>query len=263
VNRAAGLVMAGTCALLEPIFCLLTTWIGLLTGVGSTEGWDTPRRRRRGLIVILGGIEGPSLYARAIAVGILRSGWRGAVVVYRWNRGWPVVRAFPNLMDTALHERRAERLCAIGREHRQKHGDTHVGLIGHSGGCWIIVRALETLGREEAIGRAVLCAPAISPGYDATRAAAACRGGLAALGGPGDVFFLGLGTSVLGTSDRRWGPAAGLVGWRIRAAGFEDVRWRPAFARDWYVGNHVSVVSPAFVRRTVGPWLAGRGERLG
>src|SRR5262249_9070950 len=156
--------------------------------------WDSPRRRRRGLIIILGGVEGPSVYARAMAMGILRSGWRGAVHVYRWNAGIPLLRGFPNLMNPRHHRRCAPRLRWLLRDHRRNFGDTPILILAQSGGCSITVRALEKLDSDEAVLRAVLLGPSISSGYDPAKAAAACREGLVSIGGPGDYFFLGLGT---------------------------------------------------------------------
>jgi hypothetical protein len=256
------LLFAWLLGVLEPLICAVTTWPGMIFGAGDTRRWDTPRRRRRGLIVVLGGVEGPSLYARAMAVGLLRSGWRGAVKIHQWNAGVPILRALTNLMNREHHRRSADALVQIIRSHRALYGATHVALLAQSGGCWIVTGALEQLGPSEAVDRAVLLAPAISPGYDPARAAAACRDGLASIGGPGDLFFLGLGTSVFGTSDRRFGPSAGLTGWRRSAAGFEEVRWRPEWVRFGYVGNHVSTVSPAFIRRVVAPWLSGARRTL-
>jgi len=251
------LLFAWLMGVLEPFFCAISTWPGMIFGVGPTLRWDTTRRRRRGLVVVLGGVEGPSLYARAMATGILKSGWRGAVVVYEWNAGPPIVRALKNLMNREHQERCAGELVRMIRGHRTRHGNTRVALLAQSGGCWIVVRALEHLGAAEAIDRAVLLAPAISPGHDPTRAAMGCREGMASVGGPGDLFFLGLGTSVFGTSDRHFGPSCGLTGWRTSPPGFDDVSWRPAWVRFAYVGNHVSTVSPIFIRRVIAPWLTG------
>lgn len=248
--------LASLSVLLDPLGGLIAMLPSLLIGLGPTHRWDTPRRRRRGVIFILGGIEGPSLYARAMAVGLLRSRCRGAVVVHRWNAGIPFIRSARNLMSRAHHERCAAELAARIEAHRRDFPHTPVSLLGQSGGCWVIVRTLETLGPHRAVDRAVLLCPAISPGYDPSRAAAACRDGLVSIRGPGDLFMLGLGTSLFGTSDRRHTPAAGLVGWRRSARGFHDVTWRPSWLRTGYLGNHITSASPAFIRDIVGPWLA-------
>jgi len=246
------LILAWLLAIFDPLVCALT-----LFGVGGRRRWDTPRRRRRGLIVLLGGVEGPSLYARAMATGILRSGWRGAIFVHRWNAGIPLLRVFPNLMNQDRHRRAVSQLLALIRDQRKRYGDTPISLLAQSGGCWIVIGALEQLADGDGVDRAVLLGPSISPTYDPSRAAAACRGGLASIGGPGDLFFLGLGTSIFGTSDRRFGPSAGLTGWRTAARGFHDIRWRPEWLRYGYVGNHISAVSPIFIRYVVAPWLTG------
>ncbi len=246
------LLVAWLLAPLDPIIVALT-----VIGVGGRRRWDTPRRRKRGLIIILGGVEGPSLYARAMATGILRSGWRGAVHVYRWNAGIPLFRVFPNLMHGRHHRRSAAGLLELIRDQRARFGDTPISILAQSGGCWIAVRTLEELEGADAINRAVLLGPSIWPGYDPARAARGCRGGMVSIGGPGDFFFLGLGTTTFGTSDRHFGPSAGLLGWRREAEGFADVRWRPDWLRFGYVGNHITAVSPAFIRHVVAPWLTG------
>jgi len=245
-------LIAWLLAPLDPIIVALTVF-----GVGGRRRWDTLRRRKRGLIIILGGVEGPSLYARAMAAGILKSGWRGAVSVYRWNSGIPLLRVFPNLTHRRHHRRSATGLRELIRDHRARFGDTRVAILAQSGGCWIAMQALEELDGSDAIDRAVLLGPSIWPGYDPARAARGCREGMISIGGPGDYFFLGLGTTTFGTSDRHFSPSAGLLGWRRKAVGFADVRWRPEWLRFGYVGNHITAVSPAFIRHVVAPWLTG------
>ncbi|MCK6457740.1 MAG: hypothetical protein L6Q92_14565 [Phycisphaerae bacterium] len=248
-------------AVLDPILGLMSTLPGTVFGPGPTQRWDSPRRRRRGLVIIVGGIEGPSLYARAMAIGLLRYGWRGAIVVSRWNAGVPWLRAFVNLMSSAHHTRCAHALAAQIAEYRRGHPDGYIAIIAQSGGCWITIRALERMEDSIRVDRAVLLAPAVSSGYDVARAAQRCRGGLMSVGGPGDLFYLGLGTLALGTSDRRFRPAAGLLGWQHHPPGFVDARWRPEWLRHGYLGSHITVCYPRFIRAVIAPWLVGDAAR--
>jgi len=243
-------------ALLDPILGALANAPNLISGVRSDPRWDTPRRRERGLIIVLGGIEGPSAYQRYLASGLVLGRWRGAVQVHPWGGGIYPIRYFRNLMSPAHHERSADAVAAMIRAYRRDYPDAPVGLLALSGGCWVAVRTLERLGAEEPLQTTVLLAAAISPGYDLSAAASRCRRGLYTVRGPGDAVLLGLGTSLLGTSDRRWGPAGGWVGWRPARPGVIDRCWHPQFIRKGYLGNHTSVASRRFIAAEVARWYS-------
>ena len=137
-------------------------------------------------------------------------------------------------------------------------------LVGKSGGSGMVVRALERL-PEDTVEAAVLLAPALSPGYDLTRALRAVRREMVVFWSPLDLIVLGLGTRVFGTIDRVNAVSAGLVGFRrpealdepgkAQYAKLRQVRWRPIMARTGYLGGHVGPDSPAFLRRYVVPLL--------
>src|SRR5262245_17030958 len=171
--------------------------------------WDTPRRRRRGLALVLGGIEGPSLAQHAMATGLLRGRWRGAVQIQKWNGGVPIVRCALNLMSQRRHERTSDELVERVLEYRRDHAARPIVLMAVSGGCWVVVRALEKLGPDRMVDSAVLLAPAISPQCDLQAALAATCAGILSVRSPYDFALLGVGTLLLGTSDRRFGRAAG------------------------------------------------------
>jgi hypothetical protein len=133
--------------------------------------------------------------------------------------------------------------------------DAPICLLAQSGGCWIVVRAMEKLPPGCKVQTAVLLAPAISPDYDLTVAASKCKGTLISVGGPGDFFFLGLCTLLLGTSDRVHTPSAGWIGWRHHPDGFAEIRWRRDWIRYGYIGNHVTTSAVRFIENVVAPWL--------
>ena len=137
-----------------------------------------------------------------------------------------------------------------------------INLVGQSGGCWITMRTLAKLPDDVRIHSVVWLAPAISPGRDITATAAKCDGNLVSVGGPGDFFYLALGTTLLGSSDRTHTPSAGWIGWHYRPAGFVEIRWHPMWIRLGYLGNHTSSGAPAFVQHVVGPYLQ-TAQRIG
>ncbi|KAJ3058439.1 hypothetical protein HK102_010502, partial [Quaeritorhiza haematococci] len=125
--------------------------------------------------------------------------------------------------------------------------------------------ALERLDAAD-VERAVLLAPALSPGYDLTRALERVRRDVVVFWSPLDVFFLGVGTGVFGTSDRVRGRGAGLVGFRTPGpdapprrveayAKLRQVRWTPAMSLSGYFGGHLGPDSPRFLSRYVVPLL--------
>jgi len=254
--------LAAIFGLLDPIWGAFAAIPGWAIGIGPTDRWISTRRLQRGLIIVLGGIEGPSIYQRYMAWGLLRGRWRGAIQVARWNAGPPFFRVFPNLMSRAHHERQSDAVVAIIREYRARFAGRPVGILALSGGCWITVRALEKLASHEQVRSAVLLAPAISPVHDLTRAAARCERGLGVVRGPGDWFMLGLGTTLLGTSDRRHCAAAGLRGWDSPPQQVREVLWRPAWIRHWYQGNHTSAAAPQFIAEVVCPWFLEKSRSL-
>ncbi len=241
---------------------LIDPLMGVFVKIASIFWWprlpamaNTQRRRKRGLLLVLGGIEGPSPYNHAMACGVLRSGYRGAVTRFGWNRGIPFLRSLVNLMSRRHHERQTARLVTRIVSYKVLHPDAPVSLIAQSGGCWIVIKALEQLPPDLLVHCAVLIAPSMSPDYDTALATSKCTNGLASIGGPGDFFFLGLGTMLFGTSDRVHSPSAGWIGWHHHPPGFSEVRWHPSWVHLGYFGNHTSSSSQAFIGRIVAPLM--------
>lgn len=217
--------------------------------------WDTRLRRRRGLALILGGIEGPSLAQHSMAAGLPRGRWRGAVRIQRWNAGVPLVRCALNLMSRKQHERASDDLVSSVMDHRAKYPNTPIVILAVSGGCWIVARALEKLGQENKVEAVVLLAPAISRGHDMSAALCGSGAGILVVRSPFDIVLLGLGTSLLGTSDRRFGWSAGNGGFEAAYEGLRERVWRSADIRHGYFGSHCTAIALRFIAREVTPWL--------
>ena len=224
---------------------------------------DTPRRQRRGLTIVLGGIEGPSFFNARMVQGVLASGYRGAVRRVDWNDGILFVRSAVNLMSRRHHERHAREVVEIATAHQAEHPCAPISIIAQSGGCWIAVRAVELMPESLRVSTVVLHAPAISPGYDLSRAAERCSHALISVEACGDYVIVGLGTLLFGTSDRRHRLSGGLVGFRRHTSKFIAMRWRPSWMKHWHLGNHTTSASFAFVRDFIGPFLLARRGGIG
>lgn len=216
---------------------------------------DTSRRRQRGLIIVLGGIEGPSFFNTQMVRGLVRARLRTAIHRFDWNDGIIFVRSAINLMSPRHHERQVTNVVEYVRAYRRDYPNAPISLLAQSGGCWIAIRVLEELAGEIEVSTCVLLAAAIAPSYDLSRAAGNCRKGLHSFRSAGDLFYLGIGTLLFGTSDRQHRCGAGLIGFRQPPANVFEYRWQPEWMWLGYVGNHTSSTVPRFVQGVVAPLL--------
>jgi pimeloyl-ACP methyl ester carboxylesterase len=216
-----------------------------------------PEDRAAGLVLVADGIGGFDLCATGMQYAVGWSGWPLAVRAVGWGHGlW---RWYRDLTNTDNHAAQAEALAAKVSEYRARHPDAPVYLVGKSGGTGIVAWALERL-PEQTVDGAVLLAPALSPGYDLSRALRAVRREMIVHWSPLDVFILGIGTCLFGTVDRVRAPGAGMVGFRTPPTAdpatygkLRQVRWRPRMAAQLDFGGHLGPDNPLFLRRYIVP----------
>jgi pimeloyl-ACP methyl ester carboxylesterase len=184
------------------------------------------------------------------------------VIPIRWGHGFG--RWFADLTDVDNHQARSLEIVEMVRDRIDREPSKPVFLVGKSGGTWIVIKALEAL-PEGSVEAVVLLAPAISPGYDLSRALRAVNREMVAFWSPLDAIVLGIGTWLFKTTDRVRSFSAGFVGFRVPDgldlqkqglySRLKQVRWRPKMARTGYFGGHVGPDSPAFLRKYVVPLL--------
>ena len=205
-----------------------------------------------GLVLVADGVGGLDLCGTALKHVMGARGGPHQVRTHTWGHG--LGRWHRDLTNVANLGAQAASMAAEVVAWRDKRPGSPVYLVGKSGGTGVVVRALEELppGSVEA---AILLAPALSPGYDLSRALEAVRREMIVFWSPLDVFVLGFGTRVFGTIDRVRTVSAGLVGFRGDRAKLRQVRWRPSMASSGYFGGHVGPDSPAFLRRYIVPLL--------
>ncbi len=241
--------------------CLLVACAGCQTLPGVRTG----DRYARGVVFVLPGIEGRSVWNRNIALGLDEGGVSSAIEVYDWTTGVPGTFVY-NLANLERNRRQARGLSDRIVAYRDRYPGRPVHLIGHSGGGGIAVLALEALPPGRQIDQAILLAPALSPDYDLSIALRRTRYGICNFYSTRDVSFLKVGTSLFGPVDRDFGVSAGATGFdppdglseadrALYANRLRQVRWSPRMKEVGADGSHLGWASRQFAREYLAPLI--------
>lgn len=241
----------------------------LCTAGCSISELGTADRMARGLVLVLPGIEGRSTWNLDVARGLDDGGVKAAIEIYVWNTPIPFAPMI-NLADLERNQEQAARLARRIRQYQSDYPGRPIHLVGHSAGAGIAIMALESLPKDHPVTGALLLAPAVSPHHNLYRALQRTEMGIVNCYSPLDVFFLSLGTMVLGTVDRELGPAAGAVGFArqadpvsraLYAERLYQVKWTAEMSRTGNIGGHMGWTSPAFVRDYLAPLVLQQQTR--
>lgn len=241
----------------------LMLWLSAAGAVLLTMGCTPPARINSahrydvGVVYVLPGIEGRSIWNRNIAVGLDAGGVESAIEVFDWTVEFGTVYNLVNI-ERNMHQARqlARRIAA----YRRQHPDNPVHLVGHSGGAGIGVLALEALPANVRVDMALLLAPALSPEYDLTEALRRTRHGIINFYSHRDVALLGVGTTVFGNIDRDMGAAAGSKGFtpprwlgdrnrKLYSDKLRQVAWSPELEAIGANGTHMGWTTQEFASR--------------
>ena len=236
----------------------------LLAGVGCTN-YTTAGRYARGLVMVLPGIEGRGVFNQQIVDGLGQAGIPYALEVYDWTSGLPI-GFLAHLIDYTRNRQQARNIAGRLVDYRQKFPGRPIWLLGQSGGGGVLVMALEELPDDFTVTGAVLLAPALSPEYNLARALRHSRGPVYHFYSPNDSFFLGMGTQMFGTIDRKYRSAAGRRGFqrslRLSSADVQlyDQRLRQIDCSTpgntpGHPGLHLTSSSPTFIAKVVAPLI--------
>jgi len=142
-------------------------------------------------------------------------------------------------------------------------------LIAFSGGVGIALFAGEHLRARGQLQTLIIACPAVSPDYNLARALRSVRR-CYALVSHRDRLILGAGTRVFGTTDRRFEPGAGQVGFRIPSAmdaedteayrRLEVIQWTPTLRAVGHYGGHMGWARVPFLRAHLLPLMRGEPE---
>lgn len=248
--------------------CLMA---GLVVGCATPGRTQAPERYAKGVVYVLPGIEGKSVWNANIVKGLDAGGVKSAIEIYDWTTGIPG-NFVGNLSDLDRNRERARMLARKIVAYREQHPGAPVHLIGHSGGGGVAILTLEALPPGRQIDSAILLAPALSPNYDLTTALRRTRFGVCNFYSEKDVALLKVGTSTFGTIDRARTVSAGAVGFeapahldrldrQTYARRLRQVEWQPRLRENGASGSHVGWASKDFARDYLAP-LVRRNEAL-
>ncbi|MEE9296633.1 MAG: alpha/beta hydrolase [Phycisphaerae bacterium] len=223
---------------------------------------------------VLPGIEGRSFANRNIVRGLTDGGVDSAIRIYDWTTGTGPFGWFVHLADIRRNRIQAIRLARMIIRYQKKHPHRPVFLIGHSGGAGIVLMTLDLLRKSQPVDGVILLGAAVWPHRNLVRSLKRTRRGIWNFYTPRDFGFLGLGTSLLGTIDRKFGPGAGAIGFRVPQGLSEEaldlysgkliqVRYDASMWAEGNPGTHAGWTNRRFVAKRLAPIVSGRAPSPG
>ncbi len=154
------------------------------------------------------GIGGTRGIDQTLVTGLFAGGAATRAVLFDWTENDPGIDA---LVALDRNRREAQEVADLIVRQRRRQPKVPILLTSHSGGAGIMAWALEDLPAGVTVETAVFLAPALSPGYDLSRALKHVTGEVYVFWSPRDSAVLGTGTEIFGTMDRVNTAAAGNV----------------------------------------------------
>jgi len=239
-------------------FQFLTPLAGIVAGCVRPDV-SRPEFAPRGCVFMIPGVEGTTWQFGGTVRGLRQAGVDCRIEPIAWGKH--PFRQLHNLCALSSNRKRAEDIANRIAAYKASHPDAPVTLIGYSGGGGMAVLTAEALPPGVMLDRLILVAAAISPRYDLSRALEHTRNGLINYYSPRDWAFLGLGTGVFGTIDRRWGSSAGRVGFQdevgrlIQSPRIVQIRWQREWIDLGHNGGHIGWLSPRWARTVLASHL--------
>lgn len=254
VNRDSGQIARAACLLCAAL---------LVAGCASVppRPSELPAEQApRSVVFVADGAGNFQAASRQLRRTVRRGRLPIAVQTHEWSHGYGRIIADQVHFQHALGE--GQRLAARVKEYHDQHPNMPIYLFGHSAGSAVVLAAAEAL-PAGVVDRVVLLSPSLSASYDVCPTLRNVRRGLHVFYSPLDWWYLGIYTHVIGTCDRRWNAASGLVGFRVDPQRCDPADLAKLHQRSWqpldeFLGNfggHYGSYQPNFLRVHVMPLL--------
>jgi hypothetical protein len=200
---------------------------------------------------------------RGLAQGFAAAGVHPEIQIYDWTEHDPGI---PALQAYARNRAEAKRIAALLTERFNADPRRTIYVTCHSGGAGLAAWALEDLDPRIKIQTLLFIAPALSPGYDLSRALRHVKRAAYVFWSNRDTAILQAGTTVFGTIDGVYAPAAGFTGFltpKTAAAAHEyaklhQIAYDPAWVRYYNAGDHIGPMETPFAREVLARVLRGQ-----
>jgi pimeloyl-ACP methyl ester carboxylesterase len=225
----------------------------LLAVPGCFKAQMTPAALERGYVLMLPGVENYAWTMAGTARGLRDAGIDRAININQW--GDRPFGMFLNLKHYAENREKALQIADTLVHYRREYPAAPITLVGYSGGGGMAIFVAEVLPNDVMLDRIILLAPAISPGYDLSKALAQSRRGVVNYFSPSDDIMLGWGTRTYGTMDRVFCDAAGRVGFTTEDDRIVQFRWRQEWRELQNDGGHTGWAARAWARQVLAPQI--------
>jgi pimeloyl-ACP methyl ester carboxylesterase len=215
----------------------------------------------KAIIFVADGAGNFQAASAAMKKTVARSPWPVQVETFEWSHGFG--RILSDELDYAHARAEGERLAGHIRRVRQAHPDVKIYLVGHSAGAAVVTAAAEALSPGDIAGMALL-SPSLSQVYDLRPALSAVSGHLDVYYSRHDWLYLGVATSIWGTTDRVRALPGGRVGFCLFSTNPADAElyrkvrqhpWQPWDRDTGNRGGHYGAYQPGFLDAVVLPLL--------
>lgn len=255
----------------QPLFRIGTALVAALTLPGCMMTRQVVHRPEpgvayRGVVFVLDGAGGFQATSNALRTALQEEGVPLWVEAVDWSHGFG--RVLADQIDQDHTRCAGQHLACRIAAYRQQYPGAEIHLMGHSAGTAVVLAAAEAL-PPDTLNHVVLLAPAVSAHYDLRPTLRSARNGIDVFFSGRDRGFLGLWTSLIGTADRRWQPAAGRVGFQPQGVNPEDFvlfsrlrqhPWHPCLSWTGNQGGHYGSYKDGFLHAYVVPLLTGKYE---
>ncbi len=213
----------------------------------------------RPYLVHLPGIGGTLVFDHWYVSALQEGGVDAYCEIYDWTCHDPFIHA---LQAYERNHGQAQLLADKITARRRLAPGASIVLSGQSGGTGIAIFTLEKLPEDVWVDSVVLISPAVSPGYDLSKALKHVRGHVYVYSSLADVDFLCLGTNLFGTMDGVRTQAAGRVGFTCPPTGDQEqyqklvsIPWRGEFFLHGDIAIHGGAMAPPFARQDIAPLM--------